>query len=393
MVTADIDVIETIKHKLNEHFVGKCVLWLCAQIAEPHFITLLTIWLIKNVARLVEPLLLAAGVYTLLAKGIPDWNQPWLYNLSLSVMIGAPDVIMPGGFLAVADQWKKSRVAAGVLFFLLIVLAALTIYADANVFDVVHLEKNDIDQLLFWRSMFGIGYSITIIMTLLSQHKQEAVLPPRLTPNVMTDLKTTLVEEVSKSVAPEPINYTKLAHELAPLLSPPLPPEVSVNYEEIAQHLAPLLPPLMSQNAASLGGSFASSTGDIYAASLGDSFGSSEEAFEEAVLAPLQETPQEAVLAPLLPPSQATPRPRITVNLNEFQEAVRGERNTDKLPTTGKKKEPKPTTTGDTEAVKKIRRLVKKNPKLSAAQLAEETKVTRGYAGKIKAQVLAEMSA
>ena len=47
----------------------------------------------------------------------------------------------------------------------------------------------------------------------------------------------------------------------------------------------------------------------------------------------------------------------------------------------------------ETSAAKRVRRLVRKNPTISPTELAQKVQISRPYASKLKAQVLAEQSA
>jgi hypothetical protein len=92
--------------------------------------------------------------------------------------------------------------------------------------------------------------------------------------------------------------------------------------------------------------------------------------------------------------SQQKPRPRITVKLSEVHGTpAKKERTTDNLASTVKKAAARKTNTTDGEAKQRIRRLLKKQPNMEPSEIAAKVGVTRQYAHKIKAQIIAEMSA
>lgn len=86
---------------------------------------------------------------------------------------------------------------------------------------------------------------------------------------------------------------------------------------------------------------------------------------------------------------QVTPQPRITVKLDEYH--AKQERNTDALKLI-KKASTKRASNPEGEAVKSIRRLLKRNPDMAPIDIAKKVGVTRQYASKIKSQVINELA-
>ncbi|TMC16391.1 MAG: hypothetical protein E6J34_20135, partial [Chloroflexi bacterium] len=166
------DITVTVEEWLSKRFWGQMVLWLGDHIKDPHFITSFTLWAVKAAARVLEPLLLFCAAYLMVSIGIKSLMQPGLHDFSLSVLTGAPDIILPGGFVTVWQKFaKKEYVGASLLTLLLAVMAVLTGFANADVFKVIKLEESQITQLLFWRAMIGMAYSTTVIITLLTKHQ------------------------------------------------------------------------------------------------------------------------------------------------------------------------------------------------------------------------------
>jgi predicted nucleic acid-binding Zn-ribbon protein len=172
--TVRTDITITVTEWLGGSFVGQVVLWAYGHIKEPHFITAFTLWAVKAAARVLEPLLLCCSAYLMVSAGVPSLLNPDMHDFSMSVLMGAPDVILPGGFVTVWQKFaKKQPIAGSILVLLLVTLATLTIIANAEVFGVVHMDEASIKQLLFWRAMLGTAYSTTIIITLLAAHSTQ----------------------------------------------------------------------------------------------------------------------------------------------------------------------------------------------------------------------------
>jgi hypothetical protein len=207
-----LDIKQLVVGKLRENVFGLTVLWLCGHVAEPRFITVLTVWVLKTAARIIEPTLIIAGAYLLVSQGVPAWYEPNLHDNSLAILTGAPDIILPGGFITVIQRFQqKQHIPASILGFLLLILTILTLFGGANAFSVIHMQDETIKSLLFWRAMAGIAYSTTILVTVMMKQSEE------------------------------PANVTQI-----------IPPAPILNHQEIAQHIIPLLQPMLSQLQSSL---------------------------------------------------------------------------------------------------------------------------------------------
>lgn len=88
--------------------------------------------------------------------------------------------------------------------------------------------------------------------------------------------------------------------------------------------------------------------------------------------------------------TERTPKPRITVNLSERN------RNTDDLSPVNKKVRSTKTTSAAAtsgDAAKRVHRVLKRNPKIGVAELAEKANVSRSYASQIRSQYQPPVSA
>src|SRR5690242_6436287 len=74
-------------------------------LCELRFITAFFTWLFLLLSRLAEPLMTLSAIYIILCAGIPQWKLESLYNTGVAVMIGSPEVILPGSFV-LAGQYS-----------------------------------------------------------------------------------------------------------------------------------------------------------------------------------------------------------------------------------------------------------------------------------------------
>jgi hypothetical protein len=214
-VQQQTNLVQTIRQELEKHWTGQVVLLLGEHIREPLFIITLTAWAAITASWILDPLLLVASIYLMVSHAVPAWFVQSTYNFFLSVVTGAPDIIVIGGFLSALATWKKNWVVASFQIGLVLILAILTGYAYANIYHLITLSSEQNDQLFFWRSMTGIVYSTAaIILAILDRQEKR---------------------ETQAAFAPAP------AAVVQPVIQP------VVNHQEIAQHIIPLLEPAFSQ--------------------------------------------------------------------------------------------------------------------------------------------------
>ena len=68
-------------------------------IKELQCITSFFSWFFMLLSRLAEPCMLLAVLYVIIEAGIPQVALASLHNLSVTVMIAAPEIILPGAFV------------------------------------------------------------------------------------------------------------------------------------------------------------------------------------------------------------------------------------------------------------------------------------------------------
>lgn len=152
----------------NEHS------WIPEWISDAAWITGLTIWVLKTTARFLEPTLIFAGAYLMISQSVASFSNPGMHDKAIAILSGAPDIIIPGAIVTVIEEWEHNRKGAGVLGVLFAVLAILTLIGNAKSFGVLSFSEAADKQLLFWRAMTGIAYSINVlVLAMLKQNKKK----------------------------------------------------------------------------------------------------------------------------------------------------------------------------------------------------------------------------
>jgi hypothetical protein len=181
-------------------------------ICDLHFITAFFTWLFLLLSRLAEPLMTLSAIYIILCAGIPQWKLDGLYNTGVAVMIGAPEVILPGSFVLAGQYSARGDVRAKLLYWVSWFFVLLTFLTLGDLF-LFHWPQDAVSILMWGRCAVSISYSILLRVLTHDQGDQSQRFFPQPSP------------------APE-IDYQELARHLIPLMPAP-----HVDYQEIAQQL------------------------------------------------------------------------------------------------------------------------------------------------------------
>src|SRR5258708_31378560 len=76
---------------------------------ELHFVTDFFSWLFALFSRLAEPLMLLCTLYIVAEAGVPSLAVPGLHNLSIGILICAPEILLPGSFTIAARAQEHAR--------------------------------------------------------------------------------------------------------------------------------------------------------------------------------------------------------------------------------------------------------------------------------------------
>lgn len=129
------------------------------------FVTDFFSWLFALFSRLAEPLMLVSTLYLVGEAGVPAIAQPALHNLSLGLMITAPEIIMPGSFVTASRAQDHARL----LFVVCWTFVLLTMVTLVSLF-VWHFTGQSLAWLMCARCATAVGYSI--LMRVMHQHSQ-----------------------------------------------------------------------------------------------------------------------------------------------------------------------------------------------------------------------------
>src|SRR5258707_8254567 len=127
-------------------------------IKELHFITAFFSWFFMLLSRLAEPCMLLAVLYVIIEAGIPQVASETLHNLSVAVMIAAPEIILPGAFVIVR-QAKEHGEENRPLLAICWLFVCLTLITLLSLF-VLHLDREAISVIMCCRCAAGVGYSV-----------------------------------------------------------------------------------------------------------------------------------------------------------------------------------------------------------------------------------------
>jgi len=135
---------------------------------ELNFVTDFFSWLFALCSRLAEPLMLLCTLYIVAEAGVPAIALPALHNLSIGLMITAPEIILPGAFVVAAHAQEHARL----LFAVCWTFVALTLLTLISLF-VWHFTGASLAWLMCARCATAVGYSI--LMRVMSHHGQTQV--------------------------------------------------------------------------------------------------------------------------------------------------------------------------------------------------------------------------
>lgn len=179
------------------------------------FVTTFFTWLFRLMARLAEPLMTLSTIYVIVEAGVPSVSVNWLHWLAVGIMISAPEVILPGGFILANELHTQGNKRSWVLYAMCWIFVVLTAGTLADLF-IWHFQGAALSTLMWVRCAAAVGYSVLFRVITYKQEKE--VLP-------ITDVLerfqafTDLVESLSQQVGilqentpqPEPVDYAKLA--------------------------------------------------------------------------------------------------------------------------------------------------------------------------------------
>lgn len=128
-------------------------------LSDLEFVTAFFTWLFRLMSRLAEPLMTLAAIYIIIEAGVPLVSVPVPHWLSVALLISAPEIILPGGFILAGELHGQHNRHWWMLFgmcWLFVILTAVTL---ADLF-VLHWTGTLFQVLMWARCAAAFGYSI-----------------------------------------------------------------------------------------------------------------------------------------------------------------------------------------------------------------------------------------
>ncbi len=151
----------TIVEQPDESRYGRIPAWL----RELEFVTDGFTWLFRLMSRGAEALMTLATIYIIIETGVaqaPVGSDPtMIHKVCIAIMIAAPEIILPGGFILAGEIRAQGNRAAGLLYASCWLFVLLTCVTLADVF-AWKLQPTDpgFAALMWGRCVASVGYSI-----------------------------------------------------------------------------------------------------------------------------------------------------------------------------------------------------------------------------------------
>src|SRR5260370_30868834 len=94
-------------------------------------------WLFRLLSRGAEPLMTLSTIYVIIEAGVPAVSLPWLHAIAVAIMISAPEIILPGGFILAGEIKAQGNRRAWMLSLMCCLFVVLTCFTLADLF-VLH---------------------------------------------------------------------------------------------------------------------------------------------------------------------------------------------------------------------------------------------------------------
>jgi hypothetical protein len=141
---------------------------------ELDFVTDGFTWLFRLLSRGAEPLMTLSTIYVIIEAGVPAVSLPWLHFLAVALMISAPEIILPGGFILAGEIRAQGNRRAWMLYGMCWLFVALTCATLADLF-IWHFTGGAFAALMWGRCAAAVGYSI--LFRVITYRREVEVMP------------------------------------------------------------------------------------------------------------------------------------------------------------------------------------------------------------------------
>src|SRR5690242_8584050 len=131
-------------------------------------------WLFRLLSRGAEPLMTLSTIYLIIEAGVPAVSLPWLHALAVAIMVSAPEIILPGGFILAGEIKAQGNRRAWMLYSMCWLFVALTCFTLADLF-VWHFTGGAFAALMWGRCAAAVGYSI--LFRVITYQREVEVMP------------------------------------------------------------------------------------------------------------------------------------------------------------------------------------------------------------------------
>lgn len=141
---------------------------------ELEFVTAAFTWLFRLMSRVAEPLMTLATIYVIVEAGVPSVSIAWLHFLAVALMISAPEIILPGGFILAGEIKNQGNRHYKLLYTMCWIFVVLTSATLADLF-IWHFSGATLAALMWSRCAAAVGYSV--LFRVITYKREREVMP------------------------------------------------------------------------------------------------------------------------------------------------------------------------------------------------------------------------
>lgn len=146
-------------------------------------------WLFRQLSAVAESLMSLSAIYIIIQTAIPVLSTPAAKNTAIAIMVGAPELILPGAFLLAGRLRNEGNRCAWMVYTAATLFILLTGATLSMLFVFTKAEPWVGNVIMLFRAMTSIGYSILIRVI---DHQGDHSTPASVQPGQLDALKTDL---------------------------------------------------------------------------------------------------------------------------------------------------------------------------------------------------------
>jgi hypothetical protein len=174
------------------------------------FVTAFFTWLFRLLSRGAEPLMTLSTIYVIIEAGVPAVSVPWLHFLAVAIMISAPEIILPGGFILAGEIRAQGNRRAWMLSGMCWLFVLLTSATLADLF-IWHFTGGAFAALMWGRCAAAVGYSI--LFRVITYRREVEVMPVAEVQTLLEQKVADLAEALAQRIAESERRMTDQARQ------------------------------------------------------------------------------------------------------------------------------------------------------------------------------------